>query len=248
MTLPTSTDLELQLSQSFPTSADALAVALTENPDTQSLNLPEAERAVVGRLVAGGVFRGKSREVAGELLEHRKGLRHILAGGLGAAEKRSLQALREFGAAIARAARKRGVKHLAILVPDAACWTGPEAVEALATGVKLALYRFTECKGTGARKDKDEPLGPATVTLVVNKVSPASRQSLDRAEAIVDAQNFARTIAYRPGNQVNPPELARIAQDAAKRVGLNCLDECTTHYPHQSTCIQRAVCSTHQFG
>ncbi|MGA2498929.1 MAG: leucyl aminopeptidase, partial [Tepidisphaeraceae bacterium] len=223
MNLPTSTDLKLELSQSIPAAADALAVTLPENPDPRSLDLPEGERAVVGRLIAGGVFRGKSREVAGELLGHKKGLRHILAGGLGAADKLSIQALREAGAALVRAARKRRIQHLAILVPDSASWSATEAVEALATGATLALYRFTECKGTAAKKDDDNDTnGPRTVTLVVARLNAAARQALEHATAIADAQNFARTIAYRPGNNVNPPQLARIAQDAARRVGLAC--------------------------
>ena len=222
MTLPTSTVVKLELSQTVPAAADALAVALTESPETRSLNLAEAEQAALDRLIAAGLFHGKSREVAGELVPQKKGVRHILAVGLGSADKLNLQSLREAGAALVRAARKRHVKHLAILVPDDAHWTAAEGIEALATGVKLALYRFTECKGTAAKKENDEPVGPATVTLVVSKVSPTARQALERAEAIVDSQNFARTIAYRPGNTVNPPELARIAQAAAKRVGLKC--------------------------
>ncbi|MFI5380996.1 MAG: leucyl aminopeptidase [Tepidisphaerales bacterium] len=222
MTLPTSTNLRLELSQSVPAPADGLGVALAESPNTRSLNLPDAERATVDRLIAAGVFRGKPREVAGELLPHKQGLRQILAAGLGPADKLTLQSLREAGAALARSARKRRIKHLAILVPDSPNWTAADAVDAVATGVTLALYRFTECKGTAAKKDNDDHVGPAAITLIVAKIAPATQEALARAQAIADAQNFARTIAYRPGNNVNPPELARIARDAAKRVGLKC--------------------------
>ena len=222
MTLPTSTNLTIELSQSIPDTANAIAVSLTESLDTGSLVLPVPERAAIDRLIAGKVFHGKPREVACEILPQKKGLRHLLAAGMGSAEKLSLQSLRETGAAIVRSARKRHIKHVAILVPDVACGTVPDAIEAFATGVMLAIYRFTECKGTAAKKDHDDPTGPATVTLVVGKVGPAARQALERARVIGEAQNFARTIAYRPGNNVNPPELTRIAQDAARRVGLGC--------------------------
>ncbi len=234
MALPTSTDVKIVLSQTIPTPADALAVALPESPDARSLALPDAERDALGRLIAAHVFRGKAREVAAELVPQKKGHRHFLAVGLGpqlppsishfplSTSQPALQSLREAGAALVRAARKRRVKHLAILVPDTAAGTTADAVDALATGAALALYRFTECKGTAAKKDNDTPVGPATVTLVIPKITPAARQALDRAIAIADSQNFARTIAYRPGNTVNPPELARVAQAAAKRVGLKC--------------------------
>jgi leucyl aminopeptidase len=35
-----------------------------------------------------------------------------------------------------------------------------------------------------------------------------------------EGQNFARTIASRPGNDINPPSLARVAQELAREVGL----------------------------
>ena len=48
----------------------------------------------------------------------------------------------------------------------------------------------------------------------------AAKQGAARARIICDGQNFARTIASRPGNDINPPSLAKIAQEMAKEVGL----------------------------
>ena len=39
---------------------------------------------------------------------------------------------------------------------------------------------------------------------------------MQRARAIADGQNFARTIASRPGNNINPPTLAKAAQQLAR--------------------------------
>jgi leucyl aminopeptidase len=56
------------------------------------------------------------------------------------------------------------------------------------------------------------------VTIVSNDA--AVRQSVERARLVAEGQNFARTIASRPGNVINPPSLAKVAQQLAKEVGL----------------------------
>src|SRR5205823_5299572 len=47
------------------------------------------------------------------------------------------------------------------------------------------------------------------------------REAAERARIICQAQNFARTIASRPGNNINPPTLAKVAQEMARQVGLD---------------------------
>jgi leucyl aminopeptidase len=51
--------------------------------------------------------------------------------------------------------------------------------------------------------------------------------ALRRASAIAEGQNFARTIASRPGNDLNPPSLAALTRQMAGQAGLTCriLDE-----------------------
>src|SRR5205814_7487653 len=54
-----------------------------------------------------------------------------------------------------------------------------------------------------------------------------AKQALARARIVCDGQNLARTIASRPGNEINPLSLAKVAQAIAREVGLGCrvLDE-----------------------
>src|SRR5207253_846653 len=47
------------------------------------------------------------------------------------------------------------------------------------------------------------------------------RDAVERARIVCDAQNFSRTIASRPGNNINPPTLAKVAQEMAREVGLD---------------------------
>jgi leucyl aminopeptidase len=102
--------------------------------------------------------------------------------------------------------------------------------EAVVSGVLLASFHYEEYKGSfkQSREKKegdDAPRRRLALTLVGDAAE--LRGPVDRARAIADGQNFARTIASRPGNDINPPALAKVAQDLAKEVGLTCrvLDE-----------------------
>src|SRR5205085_3305176 len=57
-------------------------------------------------------------------------------------------------------------------------------------------------------------------TLAITIVGRGIEDAVEEAQIIADAQNFARTIAFRPGNEINPPALAKVAQAAGKELGL----------------------------
>ena len=109
----------------------------------------------------------------------------------------------------------------AALVPPAVSSIGATsaaAVEALVTGSLLAAFDFEEYKGTGQKKDDEPASGPLELTLISGDADPkAMRAAVERGRAIADGQNFARTIASRPGNDINPPSLAKVAQEMAAR-------------------------------
>ena len=99
-------------------------------------------------------------------------------------------------------------------------------VDALATGLMLASFDWAEYRGKAAKKTTDDK--PIAFTLIVPDGDlKTSRQVVERTVTIADGQNFARTIAFRPGNEINPPALAEVAKKFAKEVGLTCrvLDE-----------------------
>jgi leucyl aminopeptidase len=76
------------------------------------------------------------------------------------------------------------------------------------------------------KKDEEKPAGPVTLTLV-GADGAAIKRGAQRGRIIADGQNFARTIASRPGNDINPPTLAAAAKQLAKEtgLGLRVLDE-----------------------
>ncbi len=231
--LPTSTDVTINLSSTSP--GKTIAVLVSEGAKdaaTSAHLLSQDEQQSVSRLLASGVFRGKPREIHFDILHAATGskksnYRRLYLSGLGKPEKITPETLRQAAGAIAKACRKHRQSSIAIVVPRLPTIPPETAAEALATGFLLASFHFDEMKGAASAKKDDEPKpGPVTLTLIADN-SASLKPAIARARAIADGQNFARTIASRPGNVVNPPSLAKIVQDMARQVGLTCriLDE-----------------------
>jgi leucyl aminopeptidase len=244
--LPTSTNVTVDVKAKATARGDAVAVFVTEgstDAGESGAMLSDAERQAVARLLAAGVSRGKAREVHFDILDGQAGrarpagrastagYRRVLVAGIGPADKVSNEAVRQAAGALAKACRRQRLRDIAVVLPtlhrggDASPSTGPAATaEAIATGLLLASFRYDEYKGTAAnqkaKKDDDEK-GPRAFTIVLSEEDlPEARQGVERARAIAEGQNFARTIASRPGNDINPPTLAKVAQELAREVGL----------------------------
>ena len=251
--LPTGTNITIQLKSSLNFDPEAVAVFVTEGStdagEPGSL-LPEEHQAAVVSMLVAGVARGKLREVQSNLLDKPSDktpaskYQRLLVVGLGKADKVTPEAIRQAAGALAKAARRLRLTHIGVVLPvlrhgengaetDLPLHaTSPATVaEAVTTGLALAAFEYTEYKGTANKRkpDDDEP-GPVrrTFTLVSREEDLGdARRGVERGRTIADAQNFARTIASRPGNDINPPSLAKVAAQMAKEVGLSCrvLDE-----------------------
>jgi leucyl aminopeptidase len=238
MPIPTSTDVSVQLKSELPAGADAVAVFVhkqTKAGGDAVKALPESLRPAVDALLSAGVVTGKSNEVTSQLLDGGGNgkARRLLVIGLGAKDKFCGHCLLEAGGTLAKAARRHKLRNVAAVVPPtpdtlpgtpgkAPAGAGDAfAVECIATGFLLGSFDFEEYKGT-ANKKKDEGKdrkGPVQLTVVAD-AGGEGRDALARARAVADGQNFARTIASRPGNNINPPALAKVAQELAREVGL----------------------------
>src|SRR2546421_57497 len=176
-----------------------------------------------GRLISGGVARGKAKEVAAELVEgNGKKSRHVMVVGIGRAEKLTAETIRQAAGALAKAGRRRGVKNVSIVVPEMEMISSEMLVEAIVSGFLLASFKYEEHKGTASKKgDEEENAEPVKVTIIAPaKEKKSVDAAINRGRIVADGQNFARTIASRPGNEINPPSLAKVAQELAREVGL----------------------------
>jgi leucyl aminopeptidase len=228
--IPTSTDVSFQVNNK-PAGKGVSVAAFVMEDSKQRVDHPlltAEQRQSLQRLRQTGAATGKLAEVRFDLpAGEDKAFVPTWAVGLGKQEKINTESIRQAGAALARACRKHRLNKIAIVVAAVDGISVNQAAEAVVIGFLLASFDFTEFKGTGqAKGDDSEPRSAVTVTLL-SEDSAAAKQGLHRGQIIADGQNFARTIASRPGNVINPPALAKVAQQMAKEVGLACrvLDE-----------------------
>jgi leucyl aminopeptidase len=214
--ISTSTNASVTLSKKVPGKVNAVVVLAAKEAAPRGLELlPAADRSAVEALVKAKAISGRVHEVVGQVVGGATPHRALVVG-LGAVEKVSAQSLREAGATLAKFARRHKLENVALVVPDL-LKDGSE-VEALATGFLLGSFSFREYKGTASKKGDDAKEKSARLTLVSG--NSGAKAALDRARILADAQNLARTIASRPGNEINPPSLAKVAQEVAKSAGL----------------------------
>jgi leucyl aminopeptidase len=235
--IPTSTDVAIEVKGRLAVGVEAVGVLVAEgarDAGPAGELLADDERQAVARLLASGVSRGRPREVHFDLIHEPStekpstdDFRRVWVAGLGNPEKVNLESIRQAAGALAKACRKHRVHDMAVLVPEIEGIDSAAAAEAIVTGFLLASFHYAEYKGAGSKKkDEEEKGGRTTLTLVAS--DPAGiKKAVERGRIIADGQNFARTIASRPGNNINPPSLAKVAQQMAKEVGLTCrvLDE-----------------------
>jgi leucyl aminopeptidase len=241
--IPTSTDASVQLKPDAPGNADAVAVFVHKQtkPGGDAVKaLPQELRAAVDALLSAGSVTGKSNELTTQLLPAPGNgkARRLLVVGLGARDKFCGHCLFEAGGVLAKAARRQKLKSVAAILPPVpeslpgvpeagpAGAGGAVAVEALASGFLLGTFDYEEYKGTASKKKDDakdsaskKGTGGAQLTIVAG-ADRGLRDALERAQAVSDGQNFARTIASRPGNDINPPALADVARELARATGL----------------------------
>lgn len=237
--IPTSTRSTLQVAKNDPANVEAIAVFVHKQSKVADgyPALPDAERAALSALLASGVVRGKSNDITWQLVEGPKP-RRLMVIGLGDEKRFSMQCLREAGAAVAKAARRQKVKSVAVFPPSIPATLrslpdvegsedGPsEGLTALVEGLLVGSFEYEEYHGIGKSSGEQEKAAPLAVTIVAENEKEV-RPAIDRGRIIAEGQNFARTIASRPGNDINPPSLAKVAQELAKEVGIGCrvLDE-----------------------
>lgn len=220
--IPTSTDVTISVAAKAPRDSQSLVVFLTQEDSSAPRGLDADAVKSVDRLLTSGVARGKAKEIAFDVPEEGKSNRRVFVAGLGKRDKISAEVIRQSAGTLARALRKHRMDRAAIVLPRMN-GISPEATAAAITeGVLLAAFEYREYKGAASEKrdeGEEEKPGSMSITILGNAAIAAA---VRRAEIVCTGQNFARTIASRPGNDINPLTLAKEAQSLASEVGLKC--------------------------
>jgi len=185
--------------------------------------LDEKLDGAIGRLIKLGDFKGAAKTQVVLYGDGKIGATRLMLVGLGEKKKATLDAIRQAAATAAKKAVGMKLKTLALALHRA----GADDLEsgaigrAMAEGAYFGSYRYDEFV-TG--KDNGR-LGVLKVEIVDPQA--AAIKELNRgvcAGAVIgQAQSYARTIANRPANVINPPTLAKAAREMARDIkGLSC--------------------------
>ena len=196
--------LAFTVTRTTPRGADVIGVPVaSDGPAPRSVGVNRSTLASLG-------FEGKIGQVlpipgaAGPL---------VIAVGVGERSKLDAAALRTAAAALARAASR--CVHLATSLADVDSVDGRSAAQAVAEGLTLASYRYTELKA-----DK----GQATLAEVTLMGGPNKVAAIDagaqRGAAIGDAVSLARDLANTPPAHLHARDIADKAVAMAKANGL----------------------------
>jgi leucyl aminopeptidase len=197
-------------------------------PDEVLRTLDEKLNGRIGQLAELGDFTGKPKTHALVYGEGKIAAQRVLLLGLGEQKKATLGTLRRAAAVAAGRAVEMKVKRVALAL-HCAFADGLEMAamgQAMTEGVYLGSYRYDEYvseNGNGRLGTLDAEIVDPDAARIKSLTSGVSAGAV-----IGQAQSYARTVANRPANVINPPSLAKAAQDLArglKRVTCTVFDE-----------------------
>jgi leucyl aminopeptidase len=215
--LSNSTRASVAVAPTFPKAVSATFVLVASDaagPLGDTTRVPEDLRAAADALVK--LSTGKAGELVTTIVARPAGPHRLYCLGLGGLNAVNAESLRKAGGGIYRTASKASLHDIALLVPKLPTLDESAASSHLTTGILLASFTYTEYLGSRRSKDLKDLVGVRIHLLTPASSSPA----VASATTIALSTNFARTIASRPGNDINPPALAKVAAELARDTGL----------------------------
>jgi leucyl aminopeptidase len=175
-----------------------------------------------------GDFKGKEGTSTVVYSNGRIGAERVLLVGLGEQKKATIDTVRKAAALAANKAVGMKAKTMAVAIHRAfgARFDLGLAAQAIAEGLYYGSFRYDEFV-TSDENGRTDSLVAEVIDSDVAKVNRLE-SGLSKGAIIGKAQSYARMVASRPGNVINPPALAQEAKKLAGRTaGLKCsvLDE-----------------------
>lgn len=186
--------------------------------------IDEAAGGVIGNLLRLGDFCGNLNETALLYASVRSNCRRIMLIGLGERGKFDLGVLRQAAGTAARSAERLGAGRICMGLHLTAGELFDAAMVGQAITEGAVAGRYTYQDYLPVKKENGKQVSTMRMTLVEPKASLARKLNHGCKIGTPQArgQNQARAIANQPGNQINPPSLAREAKRLARQFGLNC--------------------------
>ncbi|MCK5563860.1 MAG: leucyl aminopeptidase [Planctomycetes bacterium] len=205
--------------------ADVLAVGVFSDDKTNKLckAIDKKVGGAIEKLKKLGDFKAGVKETAIIYGDGKIAAKRVLLVGLG--KKKELKAGDVRNAAAMSVSKAVGLKAKTIVIAISEAVgkkiDGETAGQVMAEGAYFGSYRYDEFVGKG----DDDRLGSLKASIVDGDAAKARQISKGVKAGVIigQVQSFARTIANRPGNVINPKGLAEIAKKVARGTpGLSC--------------------------
>jgi leucyl aminopeptidase len=208
---------------------DLLALGVCEGKlSAPAEQIDKKLNGAIAALVKLGDFKGKSGTTGLIYTQSEIGAARVLLGGLGKADKADEDVLRKAAATVSAKALELKAQTVDVCLHQAAPAADLEAaVQAITEGLYFGSYRYSEYLSSDGENNKK----PSSIRAFIADASKAFVSTAAKAVAAGTiygrAQNYARTLANRPGNVIPPQTLAEEAKKMARQAGLRCtvLDE-----------------------
>ena len=221
-------DIKVQKGDVIGAKADVLAVGVfSDAPGPLVGALDKKLSGRIGRLKKLGDFEGAASSSSLLYGDGAVPAARVLLVGLGKRKDVTADVLRKASAAAMTKSVDLKAKSVVLsLHADAAKVDSVEAGQAVTEGACFGAFRYDEYMSEAAKKRPAKI--KATIVDASATVVTKLRNGLASGLVTGQAQNFARTLANRPANVINPVTLAAEAQKMARGIaGLRCtvLDE-----------------------
>lgn len=195
------------------TACDALILPVVQDGEGTA-NLAAVDQALDGLLTdmrERREFTGEANQAALVPTLGRLPAARVALVGLGKRADCTLNGYRHAMMTVARTLGRRGLPEAAADLVDAP-FAPEESAPVLAEAAELSRY-CPDPYRTAERRD---------ARLKGLRVNGAGEEALREGQIRGRAKNLARDLVNEPGNKLDPPELARRAQEVAREVGLEC--------------------------
>jgi len=186
-------------------------------------SLDESLGLTLTRAVTSGDFRAGRGETFLLYRQEESGPDRVLLIGVGERGDLSLERLREAGGHAAKRAGDLRLSEIALGLSPACVAGGLEtgaAARALLEGVTLGQWRYHELRSERAADDHKPPIDSVTVQVGDSDAEDDVREGAELGHVLGRAQNYARELAVKPANIVNPRYLAGEARRLGQDLGL----------------------------
>jgi len=208
-------------------SGDVMVLGLfekTKHLPAKYISIDKAARRAVSKLLKLGDFSGKANETAVLYVTGKLKCERIIMVGLGDEKKFELNVLRQAAGTAIRLAEKLSSAKLGMILHLSVTENiSPELMgQAITEGAIVGRYDYQDY--LPAKEDDGKSIAQMRITILDSKAAVVAKlaRGIKIGTALAEGQNYARMMANKPGNEINPPILAHQAQQMARTSGLKC--------------------------